>query len=168
MRAGLTAELGGPARPLGLGESARVVGGLAYVEQEAHRALGAISATGSLAPPLSVWAANSALAHAWRAGQLQELLPVSVGLPGGRELVSSPGALTTAWLAELPECLEDPSEQGRRNLEAWYDQLAAGYAHRLAHPHPSADGPLRRVFRRLLADLGEASEIELTRAWQSA
>ena len=55
------------------------------------------------APGCARWAASASLAHAWRASLLEDLLPVSVGLPDLEELTVLPaGALAEELARVLP------------------------------------------------------------------
>jgi hypothetical protein len=66
--------------------SAELVGALVALELSLHGRTGALAAEVEQ-PALCSYLAMASMAHAWRAGLLEELLPVSVGLPGKDELV---------------------------------------------------------------------------------
>ncbi len=146
-------DLAGPPRPLGLREMAQVLGGFCHVEEEAFRALGEYSTTESGDDALRLLAAGAARAHAWRAGELERLLPVSFGLPGRGELVLARTPGVAAFAAGPAGCLAGPPEEAFSRLAAWYEALAGAYELRLSHLHKSADGPVRRTLRRLLASI---------------
>ncbi len=148
-------QLSGPCRALSLLESARVVGGLRWVELGAFASLGRAATSGGLPPELAVWASGASLAHAWRAGQLHSLLPVSAGLPSAAEATKPPGE----DVAELVESLAppsaatgSPSSGDGPALFRLYAALTAAYERRAEFAHPSADPPAVRVFVRLAAD----------------
>ena len=137
-------------RPLTLLESADLLGRWRYVELAAFAHLGR-RAPACEAPALSAYLAGASLAHGWRAGVVEELLPVSAGLP-------EPGTCTRAPSLELVEALElavdgDDVDLLDALLGALYPAMAAGYAERLAVASPAADPPVVRAVGRLLADL---------------
>lgn len=152
----LLEELAGPPRSLSLIESGRVLGGLRWVELEAFRTLGQLAAEVK-APQggseLAVWASGSSLAHAWRAEQLESLLPVSAGLTGAEECTASPGSTVTDWVVSLVPAVCDGDIYSPGGVQNWYTVLAGAYELRAAHPHPSADGAVIRSLRRLAADV---------------
>ncbi|MHB1986580.1 MAG: hypothetical protein ACYCSF_01135 [Acidimicrobiales bacterium] len=142
-------------------ELTRILGGLRWVELEGFALLGRLAVAG-LPPPgplrarkaeLAVWASASSLAHAWRAGQLEALLPVSVGLPSLRESTGPPGAAVAEWTGLLSSGVEQEAEKPPGAVSRWYELLAAAYETRAAHAHPSADGPLTRTLERLVANV---------------
>lgn len=140
--------LAGPAEPLGLVALAHVLGGVRYVELEAFRSLGQLSAEAGTKPAVAVRASGAALAHAWRARQLEALLPVSAGLPGAADVTLSPGPAVDALLGRL--WAGDPEVTAGLSVV-----LAATYRRRLAHPHPSAEPFVARTLGRLLHDVEE-------------
>jgi hypothetical protein len=161
---GLLEQLAGPRRPLSLLELGRVLGGLRWVELEAFRVLGerakvmpAEPGEPGLAvhpgPALAMWASASSMAHAWRALQLEALLPVSVGLPTARECTGSPGPAATDWVASLGSAVAGTDDDGRGVVVGWYGVLAEAYGLRVGNSHPSADGPVVRTLGRLGADV---------------
>ena len=162
MTGGELANLGGPSRPLTLLESARVLGGLRWVELEAFKMLGAfaVSPPGSgfgpgsgPGPEITQWASGSSLAHAWRATQLEELLPVAAGLPGAEECTTSPGLAAGQWLATLRAGLVGVDAGAAESVPEHYGQLAAAYELRASNAHASADGPVLRTLERLSGDV---------------
>lgn len=146
-------ELAGPARRLLLIESAVALGGLFWVELEAFGLLGRLSSSGSLPAVEAMKAAGAARGHAWRAAQLEELLPVSSGLPGHDELAVSPGAAASRWVGSLAGLFAP--EQEPRRLQ-WYRELGAAYKRRLVHASPASDAATVRVLGRLLSDIEAA------------
>jgi hypothetical protein len=137
-------ELAGAVGPLPIERLAFVVGGLRWVEMRGFEVLGRL-ATGpeEIAPAARVWASSASLAHAWRAAQLEALLPVSVGLPRAEKCTRAPGPLTAQWCGRLG--LEQAS-----SLQA---VLAAAYARRAGDLRPGADDPVAGTLARLVADL---------------
>ncbi|MGO8875747.1 MAG: hypothetical protein ACLQNG_08285 [Acidimicrobiales bacterium] len=155
--ADLTAELRGPDGPLQMIDTARVVGALRAVELVLFAWLGRLAPTAGT-PEEVVWASSASLQAAWRAGELQQLLPVSPGLePVGDAL--APSSRAAARLRELnaAEQVERP-ERVPEVAAAWYRALAASYRFRLERLSPAADGPLGRVFCRVEADLQAEEE----------
>ncbi len=128
------------------------------MELEAFGTLGkfAVARQGAAgAPELAVWASGSSLAHAWRAEQLESLLPVSVGLRGADECTMSPGGVVSEWVAGLVRACSvgDGAPIVPGGADNWYGLLAGAYERRAAYAHPSADGPIVRVLGRLAADV---------------
>ncbi len=136
---------------LSLLESADFLGRCRYVELQAFSLLGR-RAAGCGDPAVAGYAAGASLAHGWRARQLEELLPVSTGLPRAAELTRSPCASTDEAL-ELAAGGGEDAELLDAFLGAIYPSMAAGYAGRLAAASPAADPPVVRALQRVLADL---------------
>lgn len=153
----LAAELAGPEGPLPMAESAAVIGRLRLVE------LGLFAWLGTAAPSCPsagevVWASAASLRAAWRASQLETLLPVSAGLALPEAALRPGPALTAALVA-----LRAEGSSGRRagvpeTAATWYGVLQHAYGFRLERLSPAADGPLERVLRRVAADLHEEAE----------
>lgn len=149
----VAADLGGPDRPLMMEDIASVIGALREVE------VALFSWLGSTAPSLEssaevAWASGASLRAGWRATQLEPLVPVSVGVPGsGGDTASSGTALGTA-VASLGQSRPQsgPGAVAGLALE-WYDALLRAYEFRLGRLSAAADGPIERVFQRLVADL---------------
>ena len=138
---------------LSLLDSADLLGRCRYVELAAFSLLGR-RAPGCEGPAVVAYLAGASLAHGWRAGQLEALLPVSTGLPGAAELTRSPAASTDLAL-ELATAPGGDAELLDALLGAIYPSMSAGYAERLSAASPAADPPVARTLRRLLADLEE-------------
>lgn len=155
-------------------ESAKTIGALRAVELACFERLGERAPL--LSPPSCArWAAAASLAHAWRASQLEELLPVSVGLPSLDEVTVLPdgplGAeldLTLPALGDAVRLAGDarPSESAGEAAEAGdarafvaelssrlYGQLLAEYSRRLEVSSPASDGAVLRTLGRVVADL---------------
>jgi hypothetical protein len=155
---------------LNLLESSHQLGALRAVELSLFQRLGARAA--SLEPAACArWAASASLAHVWRASLLEELLPVSVGLPGLAELTVLPESVL---VVELNRALPDPGAgpagpaggvgggeavlgDGCRLVAEitgpLYDLLLAEYALRLGVCTEAADGAVVRSLKRAVADL---------------
>lgn len=151
-------------------DSSRRIGALRAVELACFRRLGERAPW--LAPASCAgWAASASRAHAWRASLLEELLPVSVGLPGPEELTVLPvGALGDELARALPDrghAGPDPGPGAQSGdlpqddgllLVAdvsgrLYPCLLGEYARLLDLCAPAADGPLVRTVGRAVADL---------------
>ncbi|HLI45040.1 MAG TPA: hypothetical protein VKU92_11320 [Acidimicrobiales bacterium] len=146
---------------LSLLESARALGSLRWLELEGHARLGALAAGGSLPPRTAVWASGASLAHAWRAEQLRELLPVSAGLPGVDE--STRASASGGALARDLEVALRSADSGA--LSRWYRALSAVYAALSEGVGVAGGAPARRMLNRLAADADrEAGEIAVDRA----
>jgi hypothetical protein len=150
MTEALLLELSGPDEILPLSALGPVLGGLRAVELSCFERLGqmACGAPGNVDggaddAAASVWASQASLGHAWRASQLEELLPVSVGLPSVAECTRMPGPLTEEFVGTL----------ARAVAPSWYRTLAQAYERRLAKLHPSADRYVARVLERLVEDV---------------
>jgi hypothetical protein len=151
----------GRAGQLSLIESAGALGSLRWLELEGHARLGALAAAGSLSPRTAVWASGASLAHAWRAAQLRELLPVSAGLPGVAES-TQPAASGSALAHDLEVALLAADSSA---LSQWYRALSAAYSSLSAVAGEAGGAPARRVLNRLAADADrEAGEIAVDRA----
>lgn len=159
-----------------------LTGGLVHTELALFELLGA-KAPACADDGVASFLAAAALAHAWRAEQLAELLPVSLGLPDAAACTLSPGRTAEEALAVLAGGERDDGqgtedgdggESGERgqgteggevlvaaSLELLaavvgplYAALEAAYTARLARCGEAAEQALRRVLGRVLADLG--------------
>jgi hypothetical protein len=151
----------GRAGQLSLLESAGALGSLRWLEIEGHARLGALAAGASVSPRTAVWASGASLAHAWRATQLRELLPVSAGLPGVDESTQpAPSGAAVAQALEVAVLTRDSSA-----LSQWYRALSAAYSALSAGVGEAAGAPARRMLNRLAADADrEAGEIAVDQA----
>ncbi|MGA8679726.1 MAG: hypothetical protein ABSB54_15605 [Acidimicrobiales bacterium] len=149
-RADVVAELRGPDGPLTMAATAGVLGGLCGVELELFGWLGR-AAPSRPSPGEVVWASAASLRAAWRASELETLMPVSVGLAptDGR---SSPAPAVAAGLALLAAGAAVDQAVPEAAL-AWYDVLLEAYRFRLERRSAAADGPLARVLERVATDL---------------
>lgn len=146
MIGGLAAELAGPARPLTMLEAGSVLGGLRFAELSLFEWLGGVARSLEADDDVA-WASAGSLRAAWRASQLEVLLPVSVGLPDAGAVTVAPSPAVAGAVAQLGA--GDVSE----TASSWYEALLAAYRQRLAFLAPAADPPLERVLSRLVADL---------------
>jgi hypothetical protein len=146
-----------------------VTGGFRFAELALFELLGRHAP--SCAPDVAVsFVAGAALAHAWRAGQLAALLPVSPGLPGAAACTRSPSAAFDGAIGLITAHCEGPAGAERAApagdahdtaelldalLGPLYGELQAAYAARLATCAEASDQALARVLRRVSADLGQ-------------
>lgn len=131
-----------------MAEVGAVIGALRDAELELFRRLGRLAPSFPVAAQAS-WASAGSLRAAWRASQLEPLLPVSTGLVPSVE---------TAGLGEEVPGEEGPGEEvpGEEILAAVaqrYHQLAEAYRFRLEHLSAAADGAVERCLQRVLTDL---------------
>jgi hypothetical protein len=147
---------------LNLLESAQRLGALRAVELACFRRLGERSAW--LEPAgCARWAGSASRAHSWRASLIEELLPVSVGLPSFEELTVIPGGALGDELGRiLPEIGLDSgpattAEDGRELVVAMalglYPRLVGEYTSLLQLCTPACDGAVARIMTRALGDL---------------
>jgi hypothetical protein len=144
-------------------DSARYLGGLRAVELACFERVGE-RAPHLGAPQCARWAASASLAHAWRASLLEELAPVSVGLPGLAEVTVVPDGPLGAELARaLPISGGPVQSRDIATDDGWslitdlcdrlYPLLLAEYARRLELASPAADGAIVRALGRVTTDL---------------
>jgi len=171
---------------LNLHDSAVQLGGLRAIELASFERLGA-RAVRDGDDAEARWCASASLAHAWRAGLLEDLLPVSAGLPSADDLTVLPaGPLAEALDRALPAVPPGADDTADRVLQAGgsqpdggcalvadlveglYPALSAVYEHRIATAGAAADGPLVRTLTRVSSDLREvtARGAMLVEAWR--
>lgn len=157
-------------------ESATELGRLRAAEIACFECLGALAPR--LRPaPFALFAASASRAHAWRAALVEELLPVSDGLPSAAELTVAGGLLSEglgllAGMGRDPSASGGPTADGARVvslvLERLYPELVAAYGSLLARCRPVSDGAVARNLRRALSDLeavsGEGAALFATRS----
>lgn len=97
------------------------------------------------------WCSGAARAHAWRARCLEELAPISVGLPDVASGTVPAGPAQQAALEQLEAA--EPAAFLSALVNPWYPAMERAYQERLARCHRAADAPLRRVLQRVVADL---------------
>ncbi len=146
-------------------ESARCLGGLRAVELTCFARLGE-RAPQLASPGCARWAASASLAHAWRASLLEDLLPVSIGLPDLEDLTVLPAGALAEELARvlplvdarpLPPSRDTRTDDGRALIadlsHRLYPFLLEAYNDRMELASPSADGAVVRNLSRAVADL---------------
>lgn len=126
-----------------MAEVGAVIGALRDAELELFRRLGRLAPSFPVAAQAS-WASAGSLRAAWRASQLEPLLPVSTGLVPSVE---------TAGLGEEVPGEEVPGEEILAAVAQRYHQLAEAYRFRLEHLSAAADGAVERCLLRVLTDL---------------
>jgi hypothetical protein len=137
--------------PLTLQATADLVGRYRYVELDLFAKLGGRAPSCTEAGTV-VYLSEASLAHGFRAALFETLLPVAAGLAGPGELTRSPGR-------PLDEALDALVAEGGDEelldalLGVVYPAMAAAYGEHLAVTAGPADGPLRRVLRRVSSDL---------------
>jgi hypothetical protein len=139
-------------------DTAGVIGGLREVELALFGWLGR-SAPSCSSPEEVVWASAASLRAAWRARELETLLPVSVGLVPDAA-VSCLSSAATGSLTSLMSTVEERAggsggadESLPETAAALYEVLAGVYDFRLDRLSRAADGPLERVLCRVATDL---------------
>ena len=138
-------------RPLTLLESAELTGHYRYVELALFRALGA-AATGASEPATASYLAAAARAHGFRARLIEELLPVSLGLPGIEASTRAPHPSVDAAIAAMVA----PGPDGAllaALVGVVYPAMLGAYSERVAVSAPASDAPLLRTLRRVIGDL---------------
>ena len=130
--------------PLSLAESADLLGRYRFVELECFAQLGERAARCER-PEVARYLSGAARAHAWRAGLLEALLPVSVGLPAAAELTVSPHPALGSALQELVAAEDDSLVEGL--LTVLYPAMLAAYRAHLERCSPFSDPPVRRTLR---------------------
>jgi len=137
--------------PLTLLETADLLGRCRYVELSLFGRLGA-RAPSCADAALVVYLSGASLAHGFRAGLVESLLPVSAGLAGAEAWTRTPGG----HLDEALDVLVGPGAD-EELLDALvgvvYPAMAVAYAEHAAAASGPADTAVRRVLRRVLADL---------------
>jgi hypothetical protein len=157
-------------------EIAGVVGALRDVEMALFSCLGRIAPMLRSADEV-VWSSAASLRAAWRSAQLEQLLPVSVGLaqPAGATTTTL-GSATAAALGAFDALAQRAGEGVSQATEGadsaaegvvvelvsgWYASLLEAYRWRLARLSTAADGPFQRVLERLVSDLvGEQAALQ--------
>lgn len=131
--------------------SADLIGRERYCELELFRSLGRRSIQATSAQ-VAVVVSGAARGHAWRAKILEDLLPVSLGLPGVDEATRSPGA-------ELDEAIEqlvaerDDALHVATLAKVFYPAMLAAYRAHLVSCSAISDAPVALGLRRVIADL---------------
>jgi hypothetical protein len=131
------------------------------LERALHRRLGRISGEVSISDPSSArFLAAAGMAHGWRAGLWEPLLPVSSGLPTRSELDAEASGRVQPLLGEIIGGLSGSGggAVGPRDVVAMlvrdlYPELALHYEQIGSAVSPVSDGPLALAARRAAADL---------------
>lgn len=142
-------------QPLTLLRTAELLGWYRHVELVCFTRLGA-RAPHLGHPELAAYLAGAARSHAYRAGLLEQLLPVSIGLPGATELTVSPDARLDAVLEAL--VTEEEEALVGDLVGTLYPSMLAAYNDHLARCSPIADPPVQRALLRIVADLAARAE----------
>jgi hypothetical protein len=145
------------AGPLTLLASVDLLGRYRYVELALFTALGDRSAS-ITDPPIRRYLAGASMAHGWRARVIEDLLPVSVGLPGTEASTRSPSPAVDLAIARLVADGADLSVL-HAVVETVYPQMAAGYRARIDVGSPVPDGPVLRALGRVLDDLSSVARV---------
>ena len=132
-------------------ESATITGRLCYVEFKLFSLLGKRSQEAQTGE-LSVFFSSAGKSHAWRGQQLFDLLPVSIGLPSGEELLSVPGQDFENFFEQLTVLESDKLLFDTITTEL-YPQLLLSYSERLNRCFDPADSALRKTLYRAIGDL---------------
>ena len=132
-------------------QSADLLGRERYVELSLFSALGSRALEVDSSDEM-LWLASSAQSHAWRARLLEELLPVSLGLPGVDDATRSPGSLSE----EIVQMIRGQGD-GIGILDTLgrvlYPQMLSAYRAHLVSCSPAADLATALVLRRAIGDL---------------
>jgi hypothetical protein len=136
-------------------ESASLSGRFRFVELCFFEFLGEL-APSVRDPSAAVYFSGASHAHAWRAELWARRLPVSSGLPGSVELTV--GGPVIGEVLELLATAESPGDTLGAFIMAIYPAMLTGYRRRLALAEEAPDGPVVRVVRRAIADLGQITE----------
>ena len=132
-------------------QSADLLGRERYVELSLFSALGSRSLEVEETDAM-LWLASSAQSHAWRARLLEELLPVSLGLPGVDEVTRSPGSLSDEIVQMIRSQGDGAAILDTLGRVLYPDMLSAYRAH-LVSCSPAADLATSLVLRRVIGDL---------------
>ena len=134
---------------LTLVEGADLIGRHRYVELALFSCLGARAADCERAD-VAIYLSGASLAHAWRAGLAESVLPVSPDL-AAREWTRTPGSAFDEALGVLFAPGDD--ELLDATLGVVYPAMVDGYTWHLEVASDVSDGPVKRVLRRAIADL---------------
>lgn len=132
-------------------DSARILGCERYVELACFGALGARALRSSDSSVL-VALAGAARSHAWRAKELEDLLPVSLGLPGVEESTRSPGENIDAAILLLAEESDETAVVGAL-VRVLYPAMLVSYRRHLISCAAAADRYVGSVLGRVISEL---------------
>ncbi|HEY5272898.1 MAG TPA: hypothetical protein VIJ34_06655 [Acidimicrobiales bacterium] len=139
-----------------IAESADLVGRERYAELTLFAALGHRVLTASV-PAIAVLLASAAEGHVWRAKVLEELLPVSLGLPGVDDATRSAGPEFDAAVVRLASESDDVS-LAEALAKVLYPQMLSAYRAHLVGCSEVSDPPVMLALRRVIADLESQSD----------
>lgn len=139
-------------------QSADLLGRYRHVELRCFEVVGARALRAS-EPRAAVLLDAASAAHAWRAREIEVRLPVSLGLPGVEEATRAPSPELDDALGALGADEDDDAVLGALS-SVLYPAIIDAYRQHLASTMPSADAPIARMLRRVLAD-AEATALEL-------
>jgi hypothetical protein len=139
-----------------IGETADLVGRECYAEITLFHALGKRAGAAS-AVGVMVVLAGAAEGHAWRAKVLEELLPVSLGLPGVEDATRSAGPEFDEAVARLVGESDDVA-LAEAVAKVLYPAMLGAYRAHLVGCSEIADPPVMLALRRVIADLESQSD----------
>jgi hypothetical protein len=139
-----------------IGETADLVGRERYAEITLFRAIGERVREASV-PGVMVVLAGAAEGHAWRAKVLEELLPVSLGLPGVDDATRSAGPEFDEAVARLTSESDDVT-LAEACAKVLYPAMLGAYRAHLVGCSEIADPPVMLALRRVIADLESQSD----------
>jgi hypothetical protein len=142
--------------PRTIGETADLVGRERYAELSFFSVLGE-RASAAEVPSVMVVLAGAAQGHAWRAKVLEELLPVSLGLPGVEDATRSPGPEFEEAAARLTREGADVA-LAEALAKVLYPAMLSAYRAHLVSCSEIADPPVMLALRRVIADLESQSD----------
>jgi hypothetical protein len=137
--------------PRTITQAADLVGRERYAELTLFGALGD-RVLRSTNPVVMVVLSGAAQGHAWRAKVLEELLPVSLGLPGVEEATKSPGAELDSAVARLTGEADDV-RLAEALAKVLYPAMLAAYRAHLIGCSEISEPPARLALGRVIADL---------------
>jgi len=139
-----------------IGETADLVGRERYAEITLFSALGERLREATV-PGVMVVLAEAARGHAWRAKVLEELLPVSLGLPGVDDATRSAGPEFDEAVALLTSAVDDVT-LAEALAKVLYPGMLGAYRAHLVGCSEIADPPVMLALRRVIADLESQSD----------
>jgi hypothetical protein len=138
-------------RPLGLLDTARLLGHYRHAELVGYSTLGPRSLS-ALDGEIRLFLVRATSSHAYRAGLLEGLLPVSVTLPDAASLTVPADDRIDAAFALLIAAPDADLVAGL--IQVVYPLIDASYATHAERCSPYSDPPLALVLARLRAELG--------------
>jgi hypothetical protein len=132
-------------------ETADLLGRERYAELALFRALGERALRGS-EPGYMVVLSGAAEGHVWRVKLLEELLPVSLGLPGVEAATRSPGPEFDTAVARLTSESDDVA-LAEAVAKVVYPAMLGAYRSHLGSCSAISEAPVMLALRRVIADL---------------